>query len=259
MIDGSGNLKLSDFGLSKLEGENLEEIFQETFDTTSPQWQESASTSKSPKVYKKPFGELGYLAPEIILGEDNSKESDIWSLGCLLYKMYTGSLPFVADNPEQLRNFIVNKELPNPKGNKLSTKPSPEFISLLRGCLEKSPGKAEDDENEELDDQLNTMNMSRMLTDRPRTANGSMVLEKHPEVNVSFSISSRLPTSPQSTMHTRTAVQCQDSDLANTLTGPDLDDDDAGQHPDQRFVLAKVIITITNFVGHVALFLKSEK
>ncbi len=282
MIDGSGNLKLSDFGLSKLEGENLEEIFQETFDTTSPQWQESASTSKSPKVYKKPFGELGYLAPEIILGEDNSKESDIWSLGCLLYKMYTGSLPFVADNPEQLRNFIVNKELPNPKGNKLSTKPSPEFVSLLRGCLEKSPGKrlnwrkllthpfwekklehlmppAEDDENEELDDQLNTMNMSRMLTDRPRTANGSMVLEKHPEVNVSFSISSRLPTSPQSTMHTRTAVQCQDSDLANTLTGPDLDDDDAGQHPDQRFVLAKVIITITNFVGHVALFLKSEK
>jgi hypothetical protein len=45
-----------------------------------------------------------------------------------------------------------------------------------------------------------------------------MILEKHPEINVSFSISSRLPTSPTSTMHTRTAVQCQESDLANTLT-----------------------------------------
>jgi len=249
MIDGSGNIKLSDFGLSKLEGEDLEEIFQETFETTSSQWQESASTAKPPKVYKKPFGQIEYLAPEILMGEDNSKESDIWSLGCLLYKMYTGSLPFVSENSEQLSNLIINKEFPNPKGNKLSTKPSSEFINLLKGCLEKSPEKrlnwrrllnhpfwdnklehlippsksildqhlAENEDLDELDDQLNTMNISRILTDRPKTANGSMILEKHPEINVSFSISSRLPTSPHSTMHTRTAVQCHDSDLANTL------------------------------------------
>ena len=55
--------------------------------------------------------------------------------------MYTGSLPFVSENPEELKKMILNKELPNPKGNKLSTKPSPEFISLLRGLLEKSPSK----------------------------------------------------------------------------------------------------------------------
>ena len=139
MIDGDGTLKLSDFGLAKLENEDLEAIFQETSDSTSSQWSES--TTKAPKVYKKPFGEVGYMAPEIILGEDNSKQSDLWSLGCLLYKMYTGSLPFVSDNLEQLQNMIVNKEFPNPKGNKLSTKPSPEFITLLRGLLEKDVSK----------------------------------------------------------------------------------------------------------------------
>jgi serine/threonine-protein kinase ULK4 len=141
MIDGNGTLKLSDFGLAKMEGEDLEAIFQETFDSTSSQWSQSASTTKTPKVYKKPFGDLRYMAPEVVANEDNTKESDIWSLGCLLYQMYTGSLPFVSENPEELKKMILNKELPNPKGNKLSTKPSPEFISLLRGLLEKSPSK----------------------------------------------------------------------------------------------------------------------
>lgn len=229
MIDGNGTLKLSDFGLSKLEGEDLEAIFQETFDSTPGQWSQLASTAKSPKIYTKPFGDLKYMAPEVISGEDNSKESDIWSLGCLLYQMYTGSLPFVSDKPEQLKQMILNKELPNPKGNKISTKPSTEFINLLRGLLEKNPTKRlnwrqimkhpfwekklehliptttsrksvvvdgvkeheDEDENEELEegyDHVNEMNHSRMSTDRPRTAAGSIILEKHPEINVSFSI-----------------------------------------------------------------------
>lgn len=141
MIDGNGTLKLSDFGLSKIEGEDLELIFQETFDSTSSQWLQSESQSKPPKVYRKPFGDIRYMAPEIISGEDNTKESDIWSLGCLLYQMYTGSLPFVSENQEHLKQMILNRELPYPKGNKLSTKPSNEFISLLKGLLEKDPSK----------------------------------------------------------------------------------------------------------------------
>lgn len=141
MIDGNGALKLSDFGFSKLEGEDLELIFQETFDSTSSQWSQTESQAKPPKVYRKPFGDLRYMAPEIISGQDNTRESDIWSLGCLFYQMYTGSLPFVAENPEHLKQAILNKELPYPKGNKLSTKPSSEFISLLKGLLEKDPSR----------------------------------------------------------------------------------------------------------------------
>jgi serine/threonine-protein kinase ULK4 len=140
LIDSTGKLKLSDFGYAKLESENLEQIFQETYETTSPQWSQSASKPEF-KVYQKPFGQMSYMAPEIILGEDNTKESDLWSLGCILYKMYTGNVPFVANDVEQLKNMIVNKELPNPKGNKLSTKPSTEFLNLIKGLLEKNPSK----------------------------------------------------------------------------------------------------------------------
>lgn len=141
MVDGNGNLKLADFGYSKQDGEDLESIFQETYETTSSQWAQSMSNAKAPKVYKKPFGDLNYMAPELLLGEDNSQKSDFWSLGCIFYRMYTGTCPFVADDPEHQKNLIINKELPNPKGNKLSVKPSNEFLSLLKGLLHKSPSK----------------------------------------------------------------------------------------------------------------------
>lgn len=142
MVDGNGNLKLADFGYAKVEGEDLEKIFHETYEATSSQWSQSTSTNaKPPKTYGKPFGELSYMAPEIVLGEENSQQSDFWSLGCIFYRMYTGSCPFVADDPEHLKNLIVNKEMPSPKGNKLSIKPSGEFLSLLKGLLEKNPAK----------------------------------------------------------------------------------------------------------------------
>jgi hypothetical protein len=52
----------------------------------------------------------------------------------------------------------------------------------------------------------NKMNSSAFLTDRPRTGD-----QRLPELNVSFSISSRLPLSPQETIHTRNPVTYKES------------------------------------------------
>ena len=87
MLDGNGTLKLGDFGLSKLEGETLEEIFQETVEGSY----KPNNAVTSPKSNKILFGDVNYLAPEIINGEEHSKSSDLWSLGCILYEMYTGT------------------------------------------------------------------------------------------------------------------------------------------------------------------------
>lgn len=44
-------------------------------------------------------GTLGYMAPEILHGEDASVQSDVFSLGVVLYQMLTGYMPFHTKKP----------------------------------------------------------------------------------------------------------------------------------------------------------------
>lgn len=42
----------------------------------------------------EPFGTLGYVAPEVLKKSPYSFSCDIWSMGCILYALLSGSLPF---------------------------------------------------------------------------------------------------------------------------------------------------------------------
>lgn len=39
-------------------------------------------------------GTVNYLAPEMIKDSDATCASDLWALGCIIFKMYTGKVPF---------------------------------------------------------------------------------------------------------------------------------------------------------------------
>jgi serine/threonine protein kinase len=43
-------------------------------------------------------GTVNYLAPEMIKNNMASMATDIWTLGCILFKMLTGSVPFTGTN-----------------------------------------------------------------------------------------------------------------------------------------------------------------
>ena len=50
-----------------------------------------------------------FMAPEIIVGENFSKQVDWWAVGCLVSEMLTNSSPFVDDSVEKLvRNVFIN-------------------------------------------------------------------------------------------------------------------------------------------------------
>lgn len=137
LLDGSGILKYADFGLSKVEGENLEELFEKF--TEAGGGEEDGTT---PRKYKT-AGSTTYMAPEVLQGGDCTIASDLWSLGVVFYECFTGHPPFLAESFQQLKEKILSKDMPVPKvkGTRFSAKPSPDFLNLLESLMQKDPDK----------------------------------------------------------------------------------------------------------------------
>jgi len=56
---------------------------------------------------------LAYSAPEIILGKYHlvTKQTDLFSLACIIYRLYTKSLPFAHPNPAIMTNLQLTHSL----------------------------------------------------------------------------------------------------------------------------------------------------
>lgn len=80
------------------------------------------------QLYKVNAGSPLYMAPEAMKDLDFSVNSEVFSIGVIVYEMLTGKTPWIADSEKQLRQ------------NMLSTKPvldlvNKKFESLLKKCL----------------------------------------------------------------------------------------------------------------------------
>ena len=58
-----------------------------------------------------PFGTLGYVAPEVLQKKPYSYSCDIWSIGCILYALLSGSLPFDNNNQKELIKMTIEDSL----------------------------------------------------------------------------------------------------------------------------------------------------
>ncbi|KAI0513033.1 CAMK/CAMK1 protein kinase [Xylaria bambusicola] len=77
---GIGQIKIADFGLSKIV------------------WDKQTMT---------PCGTVGYTAPEIVKDERYSKSVDMWALGCVLYTLLCGFPPFYDESIEVLTEKVA--------------------------------------------------------------------------------------------------------------------------------------------------------
>jgi serine/threonine protein kinase len=115
MVRKDGIVQIMDFGLAKLRG-----------------------VSKLTKEGST-IGTAGYMSPEQVQGQEADHRSDIFSLGVLLYELFTGQLPFKGVHESALMYEIVNVDaLPmsavNPQIN-------PELDAIVLECIEKDPSE----------------------------------------------------------------------------------------------------------------------
>src|SRR3954447_24237691 len=89
LIDAEGSAKVTDFGIARsLEQEGL------TADG-------------------RVLGTTDYVSPEQALGQDVNGQSDIYSLGVVLYEMLTGEVPFHGENQVAVAMKHVREDLPD--------------------------------------------------------------------------------------------------------------------------------------------------
>jgi eukaryotic-like serine/threonine-protein kinase len=82
------------------------------------------------------LGSTAYLAPEQASGQPVDERADLYALGCVLYEMLTGAVPFSADTPVATMYRHVNEDPPPPS----SIRPVPAGLeAVLMRCLEKDP------------------------------------------------------------------------------------------------------------------------
>ena len=86
-----------------------------------------------------------YMAPEIVQERPYDHTADLWSLGCILFELFTGQPPFYTNSIFQLVTMILKDKIKWPEvishddENGNEDKITPEFLSFLKGLLEKDP------------------------------------------------------------------------------------------------------------------------
>jgi serine/threonine protein kinase/Tfp pilus assembly protein PilF len=118
-----GQVKILDFGIARLKTGGLAA-------------QEQLSTMPMLTRTGAIIGTVAYMSPEQIRGEDLDDTTDIFSLGCVLYEMITGSAPFSRQTLSETRKAILNDE---PAEISDPGVPS-EVRRIISNCLGKEPG-----------------------------------------------------------------------------------------------------------------------
>ena len=82
-------------------------------------------------------GTPAYLAPEVARGRKADFRSEIYSVGILLYKMVTGTVPFKGSNPIDVMAKAISNPLPAPRTRNREIPDGAD--RLIRRCLAKRP------------------------------------------------------------------------------------------------------------------------
>ena len=114
LLHGEAEIKIADFGAAAI---------QSSRDTTQVAG----------------IGSPAYMSPEQIEESELTHQTDIYSLGVVMYKLLTGKLPFDTDSNVSTVYHILNVDPPPPSALRRDT--PPEMDAIVRRAMEKKTAK----------------------------------------------------------------------------------------------------------------------
>src|ERR671931_1608300 len=111
LIDPDGRAKVTDFGIAR------------------------SMEAKGLTATGRVLGTTDYVSPEQALGHQVTEQSDIYSLGIVLYEMLTGEVPFKADTQVAVAMKHVREPLPDVQRRR------PEISAALAAIVERATAK----------------------------------------------------------------------------------------------------------------------
>ncbi len=112
IIDDEQTVKVTDFGIARAGASDITEV-------------------------GTIMGTAQYLSPEQAQGRPVTEESDLYSIGVVLFELLTGRAPFEGDSPVALALQHVNRAPPSPR--QLQPSVPPELAAVVLKALSKDP------------------------------------------------------------------------------------------------------------------------
>lgn len=115
MLDRKGRVRLTDFGIARMQSEGAGQAGAGSRFVGTPQ----------------------YMSPEQCMGRDVGPQSDLFSLGVCLYQMISGRMPFEGESSMALIKAICTEE--PPRLNKLNPEIPDDVSRIVAYLMEKEP------------------------------------------------------------------------------------------------------------------------